>query len=1182
MESDFQLTDPEDAERFLREFPETFRRRGEDYIRRGLVGEIEVIDPGTHYCVEVQGTEAYEVSLIYDVAGWGAGCDCPHDFEYCKHSYAAMKTLMDRAGDGGHAAVGDAGRGGSKGAGNNEADSAKPEECLRERFAKARRKLPLEKEDRILESVTELYRALWARNEFPTGAELARLGVGPIENRWRQLEIWPEFPRDDHEFWLYVVNFARENQLSIPELMEPVSDASAIEDRLRPWRERREIDRWRRYFKEAPVGEYAEEMAVEARAENELRLRLGATAAELEIRRPGEPKFKPLSRSFFHVLSGSVDEGDILLTSSSELLWGRVELHAVDTGKPRLEYDDLDARGVLYGILRTPVLRELVVNEDGSPLVWSPEPLSWRLTEPSVDSVEGYCLRLTHANGESVNGVSFALNGSPSYYFVNGRVHPGPPFDTDLFSPGEGAVLPREAVEDRDGVSFLHRIGARLPELLASRIREVSLRPRLVCRLTSDHNERCAIQAQAIDEDGAVVELWEDNRWGAAGKRSKNSKTSKRGGEIEVICRRRLACVPSIFVPLNPTYDWESVYSLPVNRKFPERFCEWLETLPPEVDVRLEGELAGLSQAAVSGSVRLDVEESEIDWFDLSVVLNVDDTELTPEEIELLLNAKGKWVRLDQKGWRRLAFELSEDDDEQLARLGLNPRELSAEPQRMHALQLAGPGARRFLPDKQAEQVRRRVEDIQARVTPDVPSSITAELRPYQTDGFHFLAYLSENRFGGILADDMGLGKTLQTLVWLVWLRDKGETGPSLIVCPKSVMDNWRVETERFAPALRAKVWPRGELSELPERIGEADLHVINYNQLRQIGDTLTSISFLSVILDEGQYVKNPSSQTARIARALNAAHRLVLTGTPIENRLLDLWSLMAFVMPGVLGSRRQFGKLYNAKDDPFARLRLSSRVRPFLIRRTKSQVAQDLPERIEEDLYCEIEGEQKKLYDAERKRAQQLLLGVKTQQQLNELRFNFLTSLLRLRQICCHPLLVRESSKARSAKVDALLEQLEPIMAEGSKVLIFSQFVEALKLLEKALKKEKWPMWKLTGATENRGVLVENFQAHEGEGIFLISLKAGGSGLNLTAASYVVLFDPWWNPAVENQAIDRTHRIGQTNRVIAYRLLIKDSIEEKIRGLQKRKQTLAEDVLGEEKFAQSLTLEDFHYLLSD
>jgi SNF2 family DNA or RNA helicase len=359
-------------------------------------------------------------------------------------------------------------------------------------------------------------------------------------------------------------------------------------------------------------------------------------------------------------------------------------------------------------------------------------------------------------------------------------------------------------------------------------------------------------------------------------------------------------------------------------------------------------------------------------------------------------------------------------------------------------------------------------------------------------------------------------------------------------------------------------------------------LHVINYAQLRSLGESLVALEFLAVILDEGQFIKNPSSATAQIARALKCGHRLVLSGTPIENRLLDLWSLMSFAMPGALGQRAQFAKLYDSKEDPFARRRLAARVRPFVLRRTKAQVATDLPDRMEEDLYCELEGEQHTLYRAELKRAQQMLLHVTTQKQLAKERFHVLTSLMRLRQICCHPRLVKPESKASSAKLDALMEQLEPLIEEGQKVLVFSQFVEMLDILKHTIEARNWPLYFLAGKTENRGQLVREFQAQKGAAVFLISLKAGGFGLNLTSASYVVLFDPWWNPAVENQAIDRTHRIGQVNKVIAYRLLIKDSIEEKIRALQTSKSALADDVLGEEKFAQSLTLEDLRDLFSE
>ncbi len=595
---------------------------------------------------------------------------------------------------------------------------------------------------------------------------------------------------------------------------------------------------------------------------------------------------------------------------------------------------------------------------------------------------------------------------------------------------------------------------------------------------------------------------------------------------------------------------------------------------------------------------RLVVKGSGIDWLAVSAEWEAEGMKLSKADLERLAAATSRFVKLPNAGWVELDTAAVQGAHEAMADMGVDG--LIAVPQKVgmeHVAHLDENELTRFADSPEAKALRERVREFRGVPSVELPKGLQAEMRPYQKDGFDFLCHLTQIRLGGILADDMGLGKTLQTLAWLLWLREQHQTAgitdhasrithhavpPILVVCPKSVMDNWHAEAAQFTPGLRVKLWPSGKLDALGDHLGEADLHVLNYAQLRLLGESLAPVRWLAVILDEGQYIKNPNSQTAQVARALQTGHRLVLTGTPIENRLLDLWSLMTFAMPGVLGSRAHFARLYDAKDDPFGRRRLSARVRPFLLRRTKSQVAKDLPDRIEEDLLCEIEGEQKTLYRAELKRAQQLLLAIKTQKELAEQQFHFLVSLLRLRQICCHPRLLKSNSAAPSAKTEALLEQLEPLMEEGNKVLVFSQFVEMLNLLRPVLEARKWPVFYLAGQTENRGELVRQFQSAEGPAIFLISLKAGGFGLNLTAASYVVLFDPWWNPAVENQAIDRTHRIGQVNKVIAYRLLIKDSIEEKIRVLQRQKKALAEDVLGEERFAQSLTLQDLRFLFAD
>jgi SNF2 family DNA or RNA helicase len=306
-----------------------------------------------------------------------------------------------------------------------------------------------------------------------------------------------------------------------------------------------------------------------------------------------------------------------------------------------------------------------------------------------------------------------------------------------------------------------------------------------------------------------------------------------------------------------------------------------------------------------------------------------------------------------------------------------------------------------------------------------------------------------------------------------------------------------------------------------------------------------------------------------------------VLTGTPIENRLTDLWSLFAFAQPGLLGTQSMFRRHYT-DTNPAAHSRLHRRVRHFLLRRTKAQAAPDLPSRTEDDLVVELEGEQRVLYDAELKRARSHLLGVETNHALAAVRFNVLSSLLRLRQICCHPALVDPAHHdLPSAKLDALLERLEELRDEGHQVLVFSQFVGMLEIIRARLLRENIDFLMLTGQTENRAELVDEFQRDRTKTVFLLSLKAAGFGLNLTAASYVILYDPWWNPAAEAQAIDRTHRIGQTQAVVAYRLLAEATVEEKIRALQKEKAALAAAVVQEDSLANILDLDSLRQILA-
>ncbi|CAM3133346.1 DEAD/DEAH box helicase [Rariglobus hedericola] len=437
----------------------------------------------------------------------------------------------------------------------------------------------------------------------------------------------------------------------------------------------------------------------------------------------------------------------------------------------------------------------------------------------------------------------------------------------------------------------------------------------------------------------------------------------------------------------------------------------------------------------------------------------------------------------------------------------------------------------------------------------------------------------------------MGLGKTVQTLAWLLHLsarsrerqRVDADVQPfrALIVCPKSVTHGWLAETARFAPDLGIAAFNTDGKSATAAVTKGPQLLVANYTQLRLHAAAFRAQAWDVVVLDEGQFIKNPGSQVAVSARSLRAKHRVVLTGTPIENRLADLWSLFAFAQPGLLGDQATFRRQYN-ETDPQALARLHRRVRHFLLRRTKAQAAPDLPSRTEDEIIVELEGEQRRLYDAELKRARSHLLGVETTKALDAVRFHVLASLLRLRQICCHPALVDPvHAELPSAKLEALLERVEELAEEGHQVLVFSQFVGMLEIIRDRLVGAGIGHLMLTGATENRSDLVNTFQTDPTKTVFLLSLKAAGFGLNLTAASYAILYDPWWNPAAEAQAIDRIHRIGQTKPVIAYRLLAEHTVEEKIRLLQREKAALASAVVQEESLATVMDLDSLKRILA-
>jgi SNF2 family DNA or RNA helicase len=586
---------------------------------------------------------------------------------------------------------------------------------------------------------------------------------------------------------------------------------------------------------------------------------------------------------------------------------------------------------------------------------------------------------------------------------------------------------------------------------------------------------------------------------------------------------------------------------------------------------------------------RVVINGSGIDWLSVSAEWEAEGLKLTPADLQRLQAAQGRFIKLPDAGWLELDTAAVQSAHETLADLGVDG--LAPVPLRLgleRAAHLDEDALRKFGNSAQAQALRKSLAEFTGIPATDLPPDINAELRPYQKAGFDFLCHLSRHKLGGILADDMGLGKTLQTLAWLAWLQaNSAQRRPSLVICPASVLHNWRREAERFTPKIKTLVLESGAARHnLRRQIPQHDLIVTNYALLRRDLEALLKFSFRVVALDEAQFIKNPEAQITLSVKQLIAEQRLALTGTPMENRLLDLWSIVDFVQPGYLGTQQKFREKYEPRgehatdEQRIARCRLSAKLRPLMLRRLKREVARDLPDRIEQRRDCELGEEQRKLYLAELRRSRDEVMNCVAEKGLGRSSIHVLAALTRLRQICCHPQLV--GNDAPSGKTETLFELLEPLMAENQKVLVFSQFVQMLRILEKECATRQIRTHILTGETKNRQEVMENFQNDPNGCVFLLSLRAAGTGLNLTTASYVTLYDPWWNPAVEAQAIDRSHRIGQTETVNAYRLIAPGTVEEKIWELQQRKAQTIADVLGEQGFATNLSHADLEYLFAE
>ena len=582
-----------------------------------------------------------------------------------------------------------------------------------------------------------------------------------------------------------------------------------------------------------------------------------------------------------------------------------------------------------------------------------------------------------------------------------------------------------------------------------------------------------------------------------------------------------------------------------------------------------------------AGATRVSV-KSGIDWFELHGEVQYGDTTASLPELlaavrrgdSMVVLGDGTFGLLPEEWLKRFAplASLGEKAEDHL-KFRQNQAAL------LDALLLAQPEVDM---DATFQRVRERMRSFQGVQAAVQPEGFRGQLRDYQREGLGWMEFLREFGFGGCLADDMGVGKTAQVLATLEARRSEGH-GPSLVVVPKSVMFNWREESLRFTPNLRVLEYHGAarDASEIPRH----DLVLTTYGTMLRDAPTLTKIEFDYVVLDEAQAIKNASTASAKAVRLLRGKHRLALSGTPVENHLGELWSLFEFLNPGMLGEARVLqmsgGLARNPSEE--ARRLLAQALRPFILRRTKQQVARELPAKTEQTIFCELEGPQRKHYEELRDHYRLSLLERVRTEGLGRSKMHVLEALLRLRQAACHPgLLDPKRIDEPSAKLEVLMAQLAEVREEGHKALVFSQFTSLLAIVRRRLDKAGMRYEYLDGATNNRQAHVETFQNDPECGLFLISLKAGGLGLNLTAAEYVFLLDPWWNPAVEAQAVDRAHRIGQTRPVFAYRLIARDTVEEKVLLLQKTKRDLADAILSEDNsLIRDLKSEDLELLLS-
>jgi SNF2 family DNA or RNA helicase len=578
---------------------------------------------------------------------------------------------------------------------------------------------------------------------------------------------------------------------------------------------------------------------------------------------------------------------------------------------------------------------------------------------------------------------------------------------------------------------------------------------------------------------------------------------------------------------------------------------------------------------------------SGIDWFDMHIEVQFGDQFVGIKEIQKAVLKKQNYVELKDGSLGMLPEEWLKKYENVLKFGRVKGDELQVSKLHFSLIDELSSDINSFEIEQELFEKKNKLLNFKEMADIELPKNIKAKLRDYQVEGFKWLNFLDEFSWGGILADDMGLGKTLQMLTFLQEQQNRDKKGTNLVVLPTTLIFNWQAEAEKFCPKLKLYVHRGGTRQKVNEHWKDYDIILTTYGMVRSDIELFREFHFNYIILDESQAIKNPDSLISKAVKLLNSRNRLVMTGTPVENNTFDLYSQMEFLNPGLLGSgeffKTEFATPIDKLQDKEKAAQLRKIVYPFMLKRTKEEVAKDLPDKTESIIYCEMDAKQRKVYDTFREMYRQKLVDKMALEGKEKSSFLILEALLKLRQICDSPALLSDDTEydQNSAKLEEIIREIEE-NAGNHKILIFSQFLKMLDLIKEHLEKHKIKYEYLDGKTTDRAERVNHFQEDENCRVFLMSLKAGGVGINLTEADYVYLVDPWWNPAVEQQAIDRTHRIGQKRKVFAYRMICKDTIEEKILLLQDKKRAIAKDIIStEDGFLKKLSQDDIIDLFS-